>query len=79
MKMPLLSLDAIDIYPPMMSSIAAVQKTGVKSFKIIELSSCALIRQCRIFLKFKTGGRFQINTKASLCFENEKSFMNISQ
>ena len=79
MKMPLLSLDAIDIYPPMMSSIAAVQETGVKSFKIIEVSSCALIHQFTIFLKFKTRGRFQINRKASLSFKYEESLMNISQ
>ena len=41
MKLPLLSLDAIDIYRPMMSSIAAVQEAALKSFKIIEVSSCA--------------------------------------
>ena len=49
MKLPLLSVDAIDINLPVMSSIAAVQQTGVSSFKFIEVSSCALILSVAYF------------------------------
>ena len=49
MKLPLRSLDAIDINLPMISSIAAVQETRVISFKIIEVSSYLFILMLHIF------------------------------